>query len=223
MSGKSITMSCGARKAPQCGATITASGKIPTPKPLPKAPQLKLVSEWKPAIWDADYRLEAYWDGNRKRWCPGFVIEHSCGLSLVHPSESGELGVSEHGENVDIRQNWLLTHSALRLGIRPNAELQARNGCALVGGIISSGLDAACGSAEKQSRIPPGWLQRASGIWHSLRKGRRQAATGGIGACGMTATYRSVNRGRTSFRPPSIRPANLSGHRRRRTRSGLPS
>lgn len=97
-------------------ATITASGKIPTAKPLPKAPRLKLVSEWKPAIWDAAYRLEAYWDGNRKRWCPGFVIEHSCGLSLVHPSESGELGVSEHGENVDIRQNWLLTHSGSGLG-----------------------------------------------------------------------------------------------------------
>ena len=95
-------------------ATITATGKIPTAKPLPKPPRLKLVSDWKPAIWDAVYRLEAYSDGNRKH--PGFVIEHSCGLALVHPSESGELGVSEHGENVDIRQNWLLTHSASGLG-----------------------------------------------------------------------------------------------------------
>jgi hypothetical protein len=99
--------------------TITAAGKIPTPKPLPKAPRLKQVSDWKPAIWDAVYSLEAYYDGNRKRWCPGFVIEHSCGLALVHPSESGELGVTEHGENVDIRQNWLLTHSGsgLRFGL----------------------------------------------------------------------------------------------------------
>jgi hypothetical protein len=40
--------------------------------------------------------------------CPGFVIEHSCGLSLVHPSESGELGEGDQ----DIRQNWLITHSA---------------------------------------------------------------------------------------------------------------
>ncbi len=92
-------------------ATIRATGKIPTPKPLPRAPKLKLVSEWKPAIWDAAYSLEAYYDGNRKRRCPGFVIEHACGLVLVHPSESGEFGVTEHGENVDIRQNWLLTHS----------------------------------------------------------------------------------------------------------------
>jgi len=94
--------------------TITASGKIPTPKPLPKPPKLKLVSDWKPAIWDAVHRLEAYSDGNRKR--PGFVIEHASGLALVHPSESGELGVAEHGDNEDIRQNWLLTHSASGLG-----------------------------------------------------------------------------------------------------------
>jgi len=97
-------------------ATITATGKIPTAKPLPKAQRLKLVSEWKPAIWDAVYSLEAYYDANRKRRCPGFVIVHSCGLSPAHPSESGELGVSEHGENVDIRQNWLLTHSGSGLG-----------------------------------------------------------------------------------------------------------
>jgi hypothetical protein len=92
--------------------TITASGKIPTPKPLPKPPKLRLVPAWKPAIWDAAYRLEAYHDANLKRRCPGFVIEHSCGLSLVHPSESGELGVTAHGADEDIRQRWLITHTA---------------------------------------------------------------------------------------------------------------
>jgi hypothetical protein len=97
-------------------ATITATGKIPTPKPLPKPPKLKLVTAWKPAIWDAVYRLEAYYDANRKRKCPGFVIEHSCSLSLVHPSESGELGVTEHGGDEDIRQNWLITHTASGMG-----------------------------------------------------------------------------------------------------------
>jgi hypothetical protein len=96
--------------------TITATGHIPRPKPLPKAPRMKLVSEWKPAIWDAVYRLDAYYDGNRKRRCPGFVIEHSCGLALVHPSESGELGVTEHGADEDIRRNWLLTHTGSGLG-----------------------------------------------------------------------------------------------------------
>jgi hypothetical protein len=93
-------------------ATITATGNIPIPKPLPKAPKLKVVSDWKPAIWDAVYRLDAYHDANLKRMRPGFVIAHSSGLSLVHPSESGELGVTEHGGNEDIRQGWLVTHTA---------------------------------------------------------------------------------------------------------------
>src|ERR1700693_4142839 len=85
-------------------AMITATGNIPMPKPLPKAPKLKIVANWKPAIWDAAYRLEAYYDSTRNRKSPGFVIEHSSGLSLVHPSESGELGVAEHGADEDIRQ-----------------------------------------------------------------------------------------------------------------------
>ncbi len=92
-------------------ATITATGNIPVPKPLPKAPKLKIVSDWKPAIWDAVYRLDAYHDGTLNRMRPGFVIAHSCGLSLVHPSESGELGVTEHGADEDIRQGWLVTHA----------------------------------------------------------------------------------------------------------------
>jgi hypothetical protein len=92
-------------------ATITATGSIPMPKPLPKAPRLKIVSDWKPAIWDAVYRLDAYHDGPLNRMRPGFVIAHSCGLSLVHPSESGELGVTEHGADEDIRQGWLVTHT----------------------------------------------------------------------------------------------------------------
>jgi hypothetical protein len=94
------------------GATITATGNIPMPRPLPKAPKLKIVTDWKPAIWDAVYRLDAYHDSSRNRRCPGFVIEHSCGLSIVHPSESGELGVTEYGANEDIRQRWFVTHTA---------------------------------------------------------------------------------------------------------------
>jgi hypothetical protein len=93
-------------------ATITAAGNIPMPKPLPKAPKLRIVANWKPAIWDAVYRLEAYHDGTLNRMRPGFVIEHSCGLSLVHPCESGELGVTEHGGDEDIRQRWFVTHTA---------------------------------------------------------------------------------------------------------------
>jgi hypothetical protein len=93
-------------------ATIAATGNIPMPKPLPKAPKLKIVSDWKPAIWDAVYRFDAYHDGTLNRMRPGFVIAHSCGLSLVHPSESGELGVTEHGADEDIRQGWLVTQTA---------------------------------------------------------------------------------------------------------------
>ena len=100
------------RQASRMRATITASGKIPTPKPLPKPPKLKLVAEWKPAIWDAVYSLDAYHDTTLNRMRPGFVIAHSCGLSLVHPSESGELGVTQHGADEDIRQKWFVTHTA---------------------------------------------------------------------------------------------------------------
>lgn len=93
-------------------ATITATGKTPTPKALPKPPKPKLVSAWKPAIWDAVYQLEAFYDASLNRMRPGFVIEHSCGLALVHPSESGELGVTEYGGDEDIRQRWFVTHTS---------------------------------------------------------------------------------------------------------------
>jgi hypothetical protein len=92
-------------------ATIMATGKIPTPKPLAKPPKLKPVSVWKPAIWDGVYRLEAFYDSTLNKMRPGFVIEHSCGLSLVHLSESGELGVTENGGDEDIRQRWFVTHT----------------------------------------------------------------------------------------------------------------
>ena len=94
-------------------ATIQVSGdNIPMPKPLPKQPKLKPVQAWKPSVFEAEYRLDAYHDANLRRRCPGFVIEHSCGLSLVHPSDSDELG----GNDSDIRQNWRITHTASGLG-----------------------------------------------------------------------------------------------------------
>ena len=132
-------------------ATITATGNIPMPKPLPKAPKLKIVADWKPAIWDAVYRLEAYHDGALNRMRPGFVIAHSCGLSLVHPCESGELGVTEYGENDDIRQRWFITHTASGRGF--GLTLQARDGCPATRGVVPRGLDAGCGRTEGQSRI----------------------------------------------------------------------
>ena len=95
------------RRDSQMAATLTATGNIPMPKALLKPPKSKPVSDWKPSIWDASYRLDAYQDVNLKRRCPGFVIEHSSGLSLVHPSDSDELG----GDSADIRQNWRVTHT----------------------------------------------------------------------------------------------------------------
>jgi hypothetical protein len=95
-------------------ATITASGDIPMPKALPKPPKPKVPAAWKPSIWDAVYRLDAYAAENRRR--PGFVVEHSCGLSLVHPSETEEWGIGDYGADEDIRQNWRLTHTASGLG-----------------------------------------------------------------------------------------------------------
>jgi hypothetical protein len=94
-------------------ATIQVrNDRIPMPRPLPKPPRAKLVTDWKPSIWEAVYRLDAYHDANLKRGCPGFVVEHSCGLSLVHPSESDELGA----DSSDIRHNWRVTHTASGLG-----------------------------------------------------------------------------------------------------------
>lgn len=58
-------------------ATIQVSGdNIPMPKPLPKPPKPKPIAHWKPSIWDAVYRLDAYHDVNLNRRCTGFVIEH---------------------------------------------------------------------------------------------------------------------------------------------------
>ena len=94
-------------------AQIQVSGpEIPMPKALPKPPKPKPITEWKPSVWEAVYRLDAYHDANLKRRCPGFVIEHSCGLSLVHPSEADELGA----DNSDIRTNWRITHAGSGLG-----------------------------------------------------------------------------------------------------------
>ena len=98
-------------------ATIQVSGdNIPMPKPLPKPPKSKPVQHWKPSVFDAVYRLEAYYDSSRKKSAPGFVVENSCGLSLVHPSESEELGVTAYGENEDIRERWFIIHTRSGLG-----------------------------------------------------------------------------------------------------------
>ena len=47
--------------------TITAIGRIPDAKALPRVPKPKPIAPWKPAIWDAEYRLNAYHDANLKR------------------------------------------------------------------------------------------------------------------------------------------------------------
>jgi hypothetical protein len=89
-------------------ATITATGNIPMPKPLPKLALAKPRRDWKPRMFEAEYRLDA-WEGN-KRKRPGFVIAHSSGLSLVRPSDTGEW------PEEDARYGWRITHSASGLG-----------------------------------------------------------------------------------------------------------
>jgi hypothetical protein len=81
------------------------------PKPLPKPSKPKPISQWKPALWESEYRLEAFGDSSKGK-SPGFVIEHSSGLSIVHPSNDGELG----GDDEDIRKNWFVIHTRSGLG-----------------------------------------------------------------------------------------------------------
>ena len=94
----------------QISATILAVGAVPTPRALPKPPAEKPLAFWKPTVFEAVYRLDAYSNGQGK--CPGFVIGHSSGLCLVHPSDSGELGMNADGQEDDIRENWRVTHRA---------------------------------------------------------------------------------------------------------------
>ena len=90
---------------------VTFEAVIPpafSPKPLPKLTVAKPWQDWKPRMFEAEYRLEA-WEGD-KRKRPGFVISHSCGLSLVRPSDIGEW------PDDDARSGWRITHSVSGLG-----------------------------------------------------------------------------------------------------------
>ena len=130
-------------------ATILATGDdIPMPKPLPKPPKLKPITDWKPSIWNAAYRLDAYHDANPKRRCPGFVIEHSCGLSLVHPSDSDELG----GDDADIRQNWRLTHTGSGFGFGLTLNFKRATDALLLAASIRRRLGDGRGVDQVQSR-----------------------------------------------------------------------
>lgn len=96
------------------GATLTVENvpSMPTAKPLPKEPKIKLVGGWKPKIWDAEYRLEAWLNGPLDRKTSGMVIAHSCGLALVKPYASEEWDASE-----DITKGWRVTHIQSGLGL----------------------------------------------------------------------------------------------------------
>lgn len=90
---------------------VTFESEIPptfSAKPLPKLALAKPRRDWKPRMFEAEYRLDA-WEGD-KRKLPGFVIAHSCGLSLVRPSDTGEWS------DDDARLGWRITHSASGLG-----------------------------------------------------------------------------------------------------------
>lgn len=94
-------------------ATLTAEGNLPMPKPFPKPPRAK-VATWKPDIMgEASYRINA--NAPKAEPHSGWIIEHSSGLCLVKfgQSDSGEL-VAPEGE--DIRDGWMVTHTATLLG-----------------------------------------------------------------------------------------------------------
>ena len=135
-------------------ATIKSAGdNIPMPKPLPKPAKLKLVADWKPSVFDAVYRLDAYHDANLKRRCPGFVIEHSCGLSLVHPSDSDELG----GDDSDIRQNWRVTHTGSGLGFGLTLSFKRATDALLMASTFGVDWTMDRGFDQGQSRMPSCW------------------------------------------------------------------
>lgn len=90
---------------------VTFESEIPStfsPKALPKLTLVKARPDWKPRMFEAEYRLDAWTSGERKM--PGFVIAHSSGLSLVRSSDTGEW------PDDDARQGWKLTHTASGLG-----------------------------------------------------------------------------------------------------------
>lgn len=91
--------------------SIAAAGNLPAVRPLPKPRNERSTGTvaWKPRMFEAEYRLETFQSTMSNRRVPGFVIEHSCGLSLVLPSSDGEWPE-------DATKGWLLTQSKSGLG-----------------------------------------------------------------------------------------------------------
>ena len=87
-------------------ATIVASGDIPMPKPLQKPPSRSRSHKGSPLSGNRNTGLK------HSVIQAGFVIEHSSGLSIVHPSNDGELG----GDDEDLRKNWFVIHTRSGLG-----------------------------------------------------------------------------------------------------------
>lgn len=99
---------------PRATITVTAE-KIPAAKALPKAPAPRVVADWKPRFHEAEYKLDAY--DTREGRQPGFVIEHSSGLSLMCPSSTGEWGEgAEYGDADPAGKNWRVQHTKSGLG-----------------------------------------------------------------------------------------------------------
>lgn len=105
-----VSWAIGSGPSPQTRATITITAdKIPVAKPLPKAPPLRAIADWKPRFHEAEYKLEAY--RTEKAWQPGFVITHSSGLSLVCPSSTGEWSADVYGDADPTGKNWRVEHT----------------------------------------------------------------------------------------------------------------
>ncbi len=88
--------------------TVEQSTRIPTIKPLPKAPKAKPVTDWKPKPLEAVYRLDVLDTQKGKR--PAMVLEHSCGLCLTNPVN--DEWIDKLGNSVNPSHGWRLTHTS---------------------------------------------------------------------------------------------------------------
>jgi len=104
------------------GATLTIRDVpyIPEAKPFPKEIKRRAV-DWKPKPFQAEYRLEAYvsTEKDEVKWCPGFVIDHSSGLSLVRPSANGEWNNEVEDDDRKVTDDWRVTHRESGRGFNP--------------------------------------------------------------------------------------------------------
>lgn len=114
---------------------------MPPAKQLPKEKTARVKQDWKPRIFECEYRLEAFIDKTKdNKLMPGFVAAHSCGLSLVKPSDTGELTDETNPDSdSDMRQGWFIVHTQSGLGFGITTTFQKATAALLMA--AEGGLD----------------------------------------------------------------------------------